>query len=140
MSDSQPERPLSPRLSIYRWQPAMIASIAHRASGMVLFLFAPLYLWVMHHMTGSAEDFATASNWLHSLPGMFSLWIVGVALIYHFCNGIRFLCLDIGWGENRDTMRNSARLVIGLAAVLALLLGGCYENQQGARCRPQRRG
>ena len=118
-----PERPLSPRLSIYRWQPAMIASIAHRASGIVLFLFAPLYLWVMHHMTGSPEDFALAYNWLHSLPGVFSLWLVGTALIYHFLNGIRFLCLDIGWGENRGTMRSSARTVIVLAVILAVLLG-----------------
>lgn len=117
-----PERPLSPRLSIYRWQPAMVASIAHRASGIVLFLFAPLYLWVMHHMTGSPEDFALAYGLLHSLPGMLLLWLIGTALIYHFLNGIRFLSLDIGWGENRETMRGSARKVIITSFVLALLL------------------
>ena len=117
-----PPRPLSPRLSIYRWQPAMIASIAHRASGVVLFLFAPFYLWVVHHMTGSAGDFDKAYALLHSLPGMLLLWLIGTALIYHLLNGIRFLTLDIGWGENRDTMRSTARVVLVLSIVLAVVL------------------
>jgi succinate dehydrogenase / fumarate reductase cytochrome b subunit len=117
-----PKRPLSPRLSIYRWQPAMIASIAHRASGIVLFLFVPLYLWLLHDMTGSPESFAAASEWLHSGLGKFSLWVVGTALIYHFCNGIRFLVLDAGFGETREIMRSSARNVIVIAAVTAIIL------------------
>ena len=118
-----PERPLSPRLSIYRWQPAMIASIAHRASGVVLFLFVPLYLWLLHAMTGSPESFSSAFEWLHSGLGKFSLWVVGIALIYHFCNGIRFLALDAGFGETREIMRSSARNVIIIAAVTAIVLG-----------------
>lgn len=100
----------------------MIASIAHRASGVVLFLFVPLYLWLLHGMTGSPETFATASEWLHSGLGRFSLWVVGTALLYHFCNGIRFLVLDAGFGETRENMRNSARNVIIIAAVTAVVL------------------
>lgn len=118
-----PDRPLSPRLSIYRWQPAMIASIAHRASGILLFLFVPLYLWLLHNMTGSPENFASAFEWLHSGLGKFSLWIVGTALIYHFFNGIRFLVLDAGFGETRESMRGSAVNVIIIAAVTAIVLG-----------------
>ena len=30
------ERPLSPHLTIYRWQVTMLASITHRATGMAL--------------------------------------------------------------------------------------------------------
>jgi len=116
------ERPLSPRLSIYRWQPAMIASISHRMTGLVLVLFVPLYLWLLHGMTGSADHFAAVSHWLHSGLGKLSLWLVGVSLMYHFCNGIRFLTIDAGWGESRETMRNSARLVLGLTAIVAVLL------------------
>jgi succinate dehydrogenase / fumarate reductase cytochrome b subunit len=100
----------------------MIASIAHRASGVVLFLFVPLYLWLLHGMTGSPETFAAVSEWLHSGLGRFSLWVVGTALLYHFCNGIRFLVLDAGFGETRENMRNSARNVIIIAAVTAVVL------------------
>ena len=115
-------RPLSPRLSIYRWQPAMIASISHRLTGLVLVLFVPLYLWLLHGMTGTTQHFTDVTHWLHSGPGKLSLWLVGVSLMYHFCNGIRFLSIDAGWGESRDALRNSARLVLGLTALVAVLL------------------
>jgi len=119
-------RPLSPRLSIYRWQPGMIASLAHRASGLILVLFVPLYLWLLHGMTGSPDHFEQMQVWLHSGPGKFSLWLAGVALFYHFCNGLRFLAIDAGWLEGRNVLRLSARIVIGaailVAAVMAFLL------------------
>lgn len=115
-------RPLSPRLSVYRWQPAMIASLAHRVSGLLLVLFVPLYLWILHGMTGSADDFDRMQQWLHSGAGRLSLWLVGVALLYHFCNGLRFLSIDAGWCESRKMMRLSARVVIAMALAAALLL------------------
>jgi len=117
-----PERPLSPRLTIYRWQPGMIASLAHRASGFALVLFVPLYLWLLRGMTGSTEQFDATSLWLHSGWGKLFLWMVGVSLAYHFCNGIRFLCIDTGWFESRTAMRASAFIVLGLTAVIGLLL------------------
>jgi succinate dehydrogenase / fumarate reductase cytochrome b subunit len=120
-SDSN-ARPLSPRLSIYRWSLGMLASVAHRASGVVLVLFVPLYLWLLHGMTGSAESFSAVFDWLHSGIGRFSLWLAGTALIYHFCNGIRFLLVDIGAAESRRALRVSAAAVIAVAALASLLL------------------
>lgn len=116
------ERPLSPRLSIYRWRPGMIASGMHRLTGVALVLFVPLYLWLLHGMTGSPEDFTDTYNWLHSPLGRACLWLGGTAFVYHMMNGIRFLCLDIGWIESRDAMRNSARFVLVMTAVVSLLL------------------
>ncbi|MDQ6954623.1 MAG: succinate dehydrogenase, cytochrome b556 subunit [Mariprofundaceae bacterium] len=115
--------PLSPRLSIYRWSSGMLASIAHRASGVVLVLFVPIYLWLLHAMTGSPQDFNAAVGLLHTPLGRLGLWLASVALVYHFCNGIRFLCLDGGWGESPATMRATASLVIGIAGFSALVLG-----------------
>jgi len=114
--------PLSPRLSIYRWHPGMIASIAHRASGLTLVLLAPACLWLLHDMGSSAENFTVISNWLHSGLGKFFLWLAGVALIYHFCNGIRFLTIDAGWGESRSRLRSGATMAIGVSVFAALLL------------------
>jgi len=115
--------PLSPRLSIYRWLPGMVASIAHRISGIVLVLSVPCYLWILHGMTGSPQDFDAALSLLHSEWGRVSLWLASVALIYHFCNGIRFLCLDIGWAESRTMMRNSVRMVMMVTIFSAIVLG-----------------
>jgi len=115
--------PLSPRISIYRWLPGMVASIAHRISGLALVLFVPFYLWILHGMTGSPEDFNDAVALLHTGVGRLMLWLATVALVYHFLNGIRFLCLDAGWGESQVVMRNVARAVLAVAALAAVLLG-----------------
>jgi len=99
----------------------MMASLAHRASGMVLVLFVPFYLWVLHGMTGTPEDFEHALALLHSPLGRLTLWMAGVALIYHFCNGIRFLTVDAGWCESRAMLRLSAQIVLAIAALFALI-------------------
>ncbi len=101
----------------------MIASLAHRASGMVLVLFVPFYLWVLHGMTGAPEDFDRAVELIHSAPGRLTLWMAAVAFIYHFCNGIRFLTLDAGWCESHTMLRLSARVVLAVAALAALIFG-----------------
>ncbi|ATX82235.1 succinate dehydrogenase subunit C [Mariprofundus ferrinatatus] len=116
------ERPLSPRISIYRWHPTMIASLAHRASGLVLVLFVPLYLWLLRGMTGSSEQFEATSAWLHSGLGQLFLWVAGVSLVYHFVNGVRFLSIDTGWFESRSALRSSAFVVLGITAVAAVIL------------------
>jgi succinate dehydrogenase / fumarate reductase cytochrome b subunit len=101
----------------------MIASLGHRASGLVLVLFVPFYLWVLHGMTSSPDAFLRMRAMLHQPLGRLALWLAGVAIIYHFCSGIRFLCLDAGWGETPGMMRTSARIVLAIAALAALVLG-----------------
>jgi succinate dehydrogenase / fumarate reductase cytochrome b subunit len=100
----------------------MIASLAHRTSGLVLVLFVPFYLWVLHGMTSSPETFLRMRAMLHQPLGRLTLWMAGVAIIYHFCSGIRFLCLDAGWGESSRMMRSSARAVLAIAVLAALVL------------------
>jgi len=117
-------RPLSPRLSIYRWRAPMLASIAHRGSGLLLVLFIPLSLWLLHGMSSRPEQYAASQEWLHSLTGKLLLWLVGVTLVYHFSNGIRFLCIDAGWGEGRAMMTYSAKLVLAVAGIAAFVLAG----------------
>lgn len=101
----------------------MIASLAHRTSGLVLVLFVPFYLWVLHGMTSSPDQFLRMRTMLHEPLGRLALWLAGVAIIYHFCSGIRFLCLDAGWGESPRTMRTSARIVLAIAVLAAAVLG-----------------
>ncbi|RMH60400.1 MAG: succinate dehydrogenase, cytochrome b556 subunit [Zetaproteobacteria bacterium] len=122
MRQSSTQRPLSPRLSVYRWGAPMVASLFHRASGLLLVLFVPLYLWLLHGMTGSTEEFDEVLRWMHSLPGRVMLWLAGTALVYHVCNGLRFLCLDAGWFETRRMMRLTARLALATALAFSVLL------------------
>ena len=68
-----------------------------------------------------ATDFEHALALLHSPLGRLTLWMAGVALIYHFCNGIRFLTVDAGWCESRAMLRLSAQIVLAIAALFALI-------------------
>jgi succinate dehydrogenase cytochrome b subunit len=120
----QENMPLSPRLSIYRWQLPMLASLAHRVSGMLLVLFVPVYLYLLNGLTASPDDFSHLVDRMHSLPGRFALWLAGTALVYHMLNGIRFILLDAGWFESRDSMRLTARVSLTAGMLAALLLGG----------------
>ncbi len=114
---------MAPRLSIYRPHVVTLASGAHRISGIILVLFVPSYLWLLRELTGAPEDFQHGIDVLQSVWGRLFLWGVGVALTYHLLNGVRFLCIDIGWTDSRDMMRRSARLMLAVAAVAAVVFG-----------------
>ncbi|MDQ6964903.1 MAG: succinate dehydrogenase, cytochrome b556 subunit [Mariprofundales bacterium] len=107
--ENLPNRPLSPNVKVYAWSWPMVASITHRISGVVLVLFVPLYLWLFSTMVGSAQGFRCGVQVLHSFWGGLLLWLVGTALLYHFCNGIRFLLLDAAVAEQREQMLQVAR-------------------------------
>ena len=114
---------MAPRLSIYRPHAVTLASGAHRISGIILVLFVPFYLWLLQGLAGAPEDFQHGIDVLQSVWGRLSLWAAGVALAYHLLNGVRFLCIDIGWVDSRDVMRQSARLMLAVAAVAAMIFG-----------------
>jgi len=116
------QRPLSPRLSIYRWHPQALASIAHRASGLVLIAAIPSYLYVLNGLTGDDASFRATIALLQSPLSRLLLWLIGIALIYHLANGIRFLCLDTGLGEKREMLRKSALAMLMIAAAAAVVL------------------
>jgi succinate dehydrogenase / fumarate reductase cytochrome b subunit len=113
--------PKSPHIAIYRWRPPMVASLAHRASGLLLLVFALFLLCVVviaHN--GDADAYRALQQWLHHPVGYLFLLLSGTAVIYHSINGLRFLLLDLGVGESRQQMRLSAKLSIA-SAVAGLL-------------------
>ncbi len=114
--------PISPRLSIYRWRLTMLASIMHRASGVFLVLVIPAAFWLLLTMAHDNTNYMYALVWLQGPIGTFLLWLTSVALFYHFSNGVRFLCLDAGWGESRTMMKTSAKLVLASTLFMAILL------------------
>ncbi len=114
--------PQSPRLSIYKWRLTMIASLAHRASGMLLVAIIPLALWLLLTMAHDETAFIQGSQYLHHPLSMLLIWAACVALFYHFVNGLRFLALDMGYGESRAMMKLSAKLVLGSTLIVAVVL------------------
>lgn len=118
----KPSRPMSPFLN-YRWQYTNIFSILHRATGIILSGgFLLLVYWITAIARGPAA-YARAALLL-SYPLSKVLLALGlVTFAYHFCNGIRHLVWDAGFGLERREARRSA-WIVGVATILiAALLG-----------------
>jgi succinate dehydrogenase / fumarate reductase cytochrome b subunit len=116
-------RPLSPFLH-YRWQYTNTLSILHRASGIILAGGFGLLVYWLTAIAGGPIAYARASRVL-SHPSFKVLLAFGLlAFAYHFCNGIRHLLWDAGFGLERREARRSGWSVV-IATVLIVVLVGC---------------
>ncbi|KEZ77711.1 succinate dehydrogenase, cytochrome b556 subunit [Salinisphaera hydrothermalis] len=119
---SQPNRPLSPHLQIYRWQISMLTSIAHRASGIVLALGAVLLaIWLIAAANGP-DAYAAVNGVFASWFGQLIMFLWSFALFYHLCNGVRHLVWDVGVGLDLETARMTGFVAIGVAAALTIFV------------------
>ncbi|MGC9269540.1 succinate dehydrogenase, cytochrome b556 subunit [Acidiphilium sp.] len=119
------QRPLSPHLQVYKPQISSALSIFHRLTGVALALGAMLLsLWLAAAAT-SPGAFADAQALLDSIIGMIVLFGFTLALFYHFCNGIRHLLWDAGYGFDLPTMHRTGYAVmiasVGLTVVFWII-------------------
>ena len=114
-------RPLSPHLSVYRWQVTNTLSIIHRLSGVALY-FGSLLLPIWIFAVAFGGPFG---DWIIFLiTHRFSfLPLIGLsfAFFYHSFNGIRHLLWDIGKGFEPNQLRNSGIAVVILSSGMTAL-------------------
>lgn len=116
------ERPLSPHLSVYRWQYTMTLSILHRVTGVALAVaLIGFVLWLVGIALG-ADTYGAVLAVLSSWPIQVLIALALCALVYHFCNGLRHLAWDMGFGYERREARASAAVVV-VATLLICALG-----------------
>ena len=120
----QPDRPLSPHLSIYRWPVTMLLSILHRATGIANAVgLIVLAAWLMQAAAGEAA-YGALTAILGSPFGYVVLAGFSFSFFYHLCNGIRHLVWDTGRGFEKRQANASAWAVIAMAFVLTALFWG----------------
>jgi succinate dehydrogenase / fumarate reductase, cytochrome b subunit len=119
----KPDRPVNLDLTTFRFPPAAIASILHRVSGVILFLFIPLSLWMLQLSLASPEDFETVREYFDIFWVKLLIWAALSGLFYHLVAGIRHLFMDAGVGEEKCSGQWSGKLVIGVGIVLSILVG-----------------
>jgi succinate dehydrogenase / fumarate reductase cytochrome b subunit len=125
------ESPLSPHVTVYKWAYTMTLSILHRLTGIALFLaLIGLIAWLMAAAAGPAV-YARAMTVLGSLTFKLLIAMALLALCFHFCNGLRHLAWDMGWGFERVQARRSAVIVV-VTALLAALAGMYLLFRAGA--------
>jgi succinate dehydrogenase / fumarate reductase, cytochrome b subunit len=111
------ERPLSPHITVYRWAYTMTLSILHRITGVALAVaLLGFTAWLVSASLG-AQAYAALLPLLTGVAGKLLVALAVTALIYHFCNGLRHLAWDLGWGFERADARRSAALVVALTLI-----------------------
>ena len=109
--------PLSPHLTIYRWQITMVLSILHRATGVFMSIgLLLLTCWLLSLASGQ-QAYDNLAVYMHSWYGKAILIAFTFSLYLHLCNGIRHLFWDVGLGFQIPTFHKS-----GYAVVIATLL------------------
>lgn len=117
------KRPVNLDLSTMKFPVMAIASILHRASGIVLFLLLPILLFILSSSLQSPEGFTQTLSMLNNPLYKLVLWAFSAALAYHILAGIRHMIMDLGVGEHLYAGRVTAYSVIVLALISTILLG-----------------
>jgi succinate dehydrogenase / fumarate reductase cytochrome b subunit len=99
--------------------PALI-SIAHRISGVLLFLAIPL---VLNTWQASLENPGSFRSLQESPSLKLVLFLLCAAYVYHLIAGLRFLLLDLHLGLSLRSARFSSWVVLGSSLLGAILLG-----------------
>ncbi len=115
------KRPLSPHLQVYKPQMTSMLSIMHRASGVFLCIAAiALAMWIIGLAYGPDVFEASAAFYNTGFgKAVFSGFVA--AFFYHFCNGIRHLLWDGGYGYDLPTLYRTGWIVLIVSAVLTII-------------------
>lgn len=124
-------RPLSPHLSIYRWQIQMVTSILHRATGIALAAGTILLVVALLALASGPEAYAKVQTFCASWIGLLLLFGWTWSLAYHLLNGIRHLLQDAGLGYPPAQFVRNGWLVVAGSLVLTALVWICVFAQRG---------
>lgn len=116
------QRPLSPHLSIYKPMLTMMMSIAHRISGVALYLGAILFALFFAGLALGAGAFEAVSWLVDSFLGRVVVFLFSWALLHHLLGGVRHALWDRGLyldAEGRELL-TQATLGGGIALTLVL--------------------
>lgn len=127
------ERPLSPHLSVYRWQIQMVTSILHRATGVVLTLGGLLLAWGLVALAAGEASWNDFIGFARSPLGFLILFGWTWAYAYHLLNGIRHLLQDMGKAVRIEQFVTSSWVaVIGSLVLTALVWLAAIMQRGGA--------
>lgn len=114
-------RPLSPHLSIWRFQLPAVMSITHRITAVILTSGTVLLTAWLLALAFGENSFNLVSMIISHPLGQFVMFGYSVVLFYHASNGVRHLFWDFGKGLDIPGVYTSGR--IALAAMVVLTVG-----------------
>jgi succinate dehydrogenase / fumarate reductase, cytochrome b subunit len=118
-------RPVNLNLFTIRFPMTAIASILHRVSGVLLFLFIPFVLCGLQQSLTSEEGFAIVVGYCSTAIARFFIWAGLSALLFHLVAGLRHLVMDCGFFESKSAGKYTSIMVLVVTGISILGLGYC---------------
>ncbi|TVP92298.1 MAG: succinate dehydrogenase, cytochrome b556 subunit [Pseudomonadaceae bacterium] len=117
------KRPVNLDLRTIKLPVTAYTSIAHRISGVILFLAIAGLLWMLDTSLSSEDGFAKVQAFLQNPLAKLVVWGVLSALVYHLIAGVRHLVMDAGVGEELESGKLGSKIVIVISVICIVLLG-----------------
>ncbi|WP_028211097.1 succinate dehydrogenase, cytochrome b556 subunit [Paraburkholderia mimosarum] len=108
-------------LFAYRLPLAGRVSIGHRISGALLFLFLPFILFLLDQSLTSELSFEVFKGFLSNIVVKLIVLVLGWAFLFHFCAGVRHLCMDFSHDlVNKEKGKTTSLVVVIISTVLTI--------------------
>ncbi|KZY74789.1 succinate dehydrogenase, cytochrome b556 subunit [Oleiphilus sp. HI0071] len=117
------KRPVNLDLTQFSFPLPALTSIAHRITGVALFVGLVFLMYGLDLSLQSEEGFNQAKALLDSFLAKLIIWGVVSALLYHLVAGIKHLIMDTGVGETLEGGLLAAKATIVISVVLIVLAG-----------------
>lgn len=118
-----PDRPMSPHLTVWKWGPHMLVSILHRIAGAGLAVVGSAVLvWWLYAVAEGPAAYQSFTGWATHWTGIVVAVGLSWAFFQHALNGVRHFALDIGAGYELSVNKfwSVATLVGALVLTAAL--------------------
>jgi succinate dehydrogenase / fumarate reductase cytochrome b subunit len=117
------QRPVNLDLTTISMPPTAKASILHRVTGVAMFFALTFVIWAWSESLSSAEGFELVKSLMTGFVAKFIAWGTVTVLAYHIIGGFRHMIQDMGYWEDLESGNNSAKAVLVLWVILAILAG-----------------
>ncbi len=114
-------RPVSPHLSIYRFQISSVLSAFHRITGILLFGALTIIAWGFILFTMINLDMSFLLQEPYHFIVKYILYIVSYMFFYHLSTGIRHLIWDSGKCLSKEALHVTGWIAIASGIILTLL-------------------
>ena len=117
------KRPVNLDLTQFSFPLPALTSIAHRITGVALFVGLVFLMYGLDLSLQNEEGFNKAKELLDLFVVKLVIWGLVSALLYHLVAGIKHLIMDTGLGETLEGGILAAKATIAISVVLIVLAG-----------------
>ncbi len=118
------KRPVNLDLTTIQFPLPALTSIAHRISGVILFVGLIFAFWALDKSLSSPEGFISVRDTLaNNLLAKLIAWGLLSSLAFHFVAGVTHMLMDAGYGVTLEGGTKKAQITVVASAVLIILAG-----------------